>query len=191
MKTRFSPSKGFTLLELLIVMTIIAVLAGGIFSAAQSALKKTRDLQARNMAIGLVSGITKFRADYTRWPVPAGGGSTDIQNLESNGEVIEYLLGKTAEAQTINTSGINYIDSMPLAKDNRNGITYKNNGQEGDITDPWGNPYYIAIDKDGNNELDNPEGGADKLYNIKVAVYSKGNDKEIGAEKNTDNVRSW
>ena len=42
MKNRLLPSKGFTLVELLVVMTIIAVLAAGVLVGGQAAIRNAR-----------------------------------------------------------------------------------------------------------------------------------------------------
>ena len=109
MKSRNPSARGFTLLELLVVMTIIAVLAGGIFSAAQFAIRKARSIQAQNMAVGLANGINNFKTDYGRYPYPGG---TKAEKFKSDATFMNNLIGRDT---TTNKRGRNFVDSMPIA----------------------------------------------------------------------------
>jgi len=192
MKSRKITPRGFTLLELLVVMTIIAVLAGGIFAAAQFALRKARSVQAQNMAVGLVNAITNFRSDYGRWPAKG-------EQHKSNSTFMAPLLGRDT---SVNKRGRNFVDSMPVAKGNPpvNGLYYQ--GNTADLLDPWGNNFTIHIDDNGDGQVSNPDsvsggtGTSGPLY-LKVAVVSAGVDKMMsgqndeGQDATKDNVRSW
>ena len=188
MKSRNPSARGFTLLELLVVMTIIAVLAGGIFSAAQFAIKKARSIQAQNMAVGLANGINNIKTDYGRYPYTGG----KAEKFKSDSTFMNNLIGRDT---TTNKRGRNFVDSMPIAKGNPpvGGLYYQ--GNTADLFDPWGNNFEISLDHDGDGQVSNPEGS--DILNLKVAVISKGNDKlmtgtnDDGQDAVKDNVRSW
>ena len=75
MNSRPRYPSGFSVLKLLVVITPIAVLVGGIFYAAKFAHPYSyspNNVRAQNCAIGLASGINNFRSDYGRFPFPGG-----------------------------------------------------------------------------------------------------------------------
>lgn len=61
---------GFTLLELLAVMTLIAMLIGVILGAAQYVIKTARQRRAEATAAALRAAITTYRHEYGKWPLP-------------------------------------------------------------------------------------------------------------------------
>lgn len=191
MKSRKSIARGFTLLELLIVMTIIAVLAGGIFTAAQFAMRKARQMEAQNTAVGLAQAISQFKMEYGRWPATGG------EQHKSNSSFMTNLLGIDTN---VNKRGINFAKDLRMAKGNPPANGLYRTGNTGEVFDPWGNYFDIYIDDDGDGQVTNPEGtsagGGNTLY-LKVAVISAGADKTMtgnngdGTDATKDNARSW
>lgn len=186
MKSRKSNARGFTLLELLVVMTIIAILAGGIFTAAQFALRKARTVQAQNMAVGLTQGINNFKQEYGRWPATGG------EQHKSNSAFMTNMLGIDT---TVNKRGIAFGKDLPMAKGNPPANGLYRTGDTGEVFDPWGNYFDIYIDDDGDGKIRNPEGGTDLF--LKIAVISAGMDMTMsgqnaeGGDATKDNARSW
>jgi general secretion pathway protein G len=69
MRTRRFPSRsGFTLLELLAVMTIIGVLAGLIIGASKYAYQKSRRSSAAARIAALETALEDFKADNGYYP---------------------------------------------------------------------------------------------------------------------------
>ncbi|MEM1057795.1 MAG: type II secretion system protein [Verrucomicrobiota bacterium] len=60
--------RGFTLVELLIVIAVIAILASLAFPALQSALLAAQKAQANSMAQNLKGAMTTYITDYGRFP---------------------------------------------------------------------------------------------------------------------------
>lgn len=59
---------GFTIIELMIVISIIAVLATLITRAALSSLKEAREKDGRIMAQAIKVGIANYHAQFGEWP---------------------------------------------------------------------------------------------------------------------------
>src|SRR6266850_4918823 len=60
--------RGFTLIELLVVISIIAILAGLILPALGRAKVAAKVAKARTEINGIVGAISKYEADYSRYP---------------------------------------------------------------------------------------------------------------------------
>ncbi|MDP3992653.1 MAG: LamG-like jellyroll fold domain-containing protein [bacterium] len=77
--------RAFTLIELLMVITIIGILAGLIIVSVSGVQKKARDTQKKNYARTIVSALTQYQLDGNSFPVPVpnppgGVALTTIQN---------------------------------------------------------------------------------------------------------------
>lgn len=78
-----SGRRGFTILELLIVVAIIAVLLSVLLPATQGLRQKAREKQRDADQIALASAIRAFRSEYGYWPTsevkPTDGALTPDQ----------------------------------------------------------------------------------------------------------------
>src|SRR4051794_24048094 len=82
--TRHSLSaRGFTLLEILTVVAIIAILLASLGPALRSALNYTRRTEAGTACRAIVAAVAHYQTDYGRLPTiggaaPAEGPATDL-----------------------------------------------------------------------------------------------------------------
>ncbi|MFN2508907.1 MAG: type II secretion system protein, partial [Chthoniobacterales bacterium] len=148
-------SRGFTLIELLVVISIIAVLIGLAFPAYQGVQNAARKTQAKNDLVQIVTAVNAFYTEYGKYPTNAaddaaaklGPGGSD-----STGALFNTLRG--LPAATLNPRQIVFM-SPPEAADqtnSRNGI----NNADGQLYDPWGTAYAVAMDADYDNQVSNP-----------------------------------
>ncbi|MEO8616673.1 MAG: type II secretion system protein [Luteolibacter sp.] len=148
-------TKGFTLVELLVVISIIAVLAVLGFLGSSRFIESGRKVQAIAQFRDFEVGMTMFVADYQKPPTPqskrdtgwdtiygdAGGNYTN-QYLVSvlNGEDKDYpYKGESFSAKAANPRGETYM-TFPFAPDNKKGV-----GKDGKLYDPWGREIMVAI----------------------------------------------
>lgn len=181
------PSKGFTLVELLVVITIIAVLAAMSFAGVNVAIRKARKTQGTFAATALASSVNAFYTDYNRLP------DLDSRLRTDNGQgiqLLEIVLGQEQQSDTMQNSKSNIYLNLPPAKAKKGGLYYgANNATIQALYDPFGKPYTVILNTEYDDVLTFSFGGKQyRLRNEQVAVYSAGNDGEEGT---VDDITSW
>jgi len=147
--------RGFTLVELLVVITIIVVLALLSFAGASMFIDRGRKVQALAQFRDLSAGLQAFAIDYQKGPIPKErrdiGADTvygDPSGAYSNDFVVAALLGDPKQfsygGSTFDVADVNprkelYL-RLPQAPNKKNGV-----GLDGILYDPWGNSLMIAI----------------------------------------------
>ena len=106
--------KGFTLLELLIVITILAVLAGAMIPLFKSSKSDAQDAKAKADLDAIKSAAVMYKYDTTKWPQVGSAGNTTC---------------------LVNNNGTNCPDNVTGGW---KGPYLTNWGN-----DPWSNPYQI------------------------------------------------
>lgn len=182
---------GFTLVELLVVISIIIVLAAMSFGAANMAMNKARKVQALNDAKAIEMAIDGFFQEYSRFPA-VSAGSDQIQTVGDAGvELLTVLLGKEEPGANMqNPRQIPFL-TIKEGKGNKGGIIYGRGGGSATIQglyDPWGKPYFIMMDDDFDDQIQDPIKSGQVIRNRKVVVYTLGNDDQAGT---ADDVKTW
>ncbi|MGI8431857.1 MAG: type II secretion system protein, partial [Chthoniobacterales bacterium] len=179
----------FTLIELLVVITIIAILMGLLFPAFKGVQDQAKRTQAKNDVTQIVTAINAFYTEYGKYPL-----ATDDTPISDNAALMNELRGLASQTQ--NPKLIVFF-SPPDSKDPtkpRSGV-----GADGKDYDPWGLPYFVAIDGDYDNLITpNPyssNAGSSPLHSGAIA-WSLGKDGQGGmGDKNAgvadDDVISW
>jgi prepilin-type N-terminal cleavage/methylation domain-containing protein len=112
-----SPSRGFTLLELLAVILIIAILLGIMTSAAQFVIKVARDKRLTMTCRTLESAMARYRHEYHAWPIPTGyapvGNTGWVYRVSGvNNKQWFHLL--RAEGNSDNPKKIRFVDETTI-----------------------------------------------------------------------------
>jgi len=188
---RRAPS-GFTLVELLVVISIIVVLAALSFGAAQTAIKKANTLKSKTTATAIASSVEQYYQEYSKLPT-IGGASDEVRTEGEAGiELLLVLLGKEDDTGTMqNPRKLPFLTVETGKNKNKGGLVYSNGGAGGQIEglyDAWGQPFYIKMDTEYEDEILNPLIQGNVIRDKKVIVYSYGADKKIGGG---DDVTSW
>jgi len=213
MRSPTEHKRAFTLIELLVVIAIILILVGLLFPAFKAVQDQAKRTQAKNDLTQIVNAVNAFYTEYGKYPLVVADTIYGPAGTANN--VLFNELRATATA-TQNPRQIVFI-SPPYVKtpaNPRSGIatqaTNINNISVavGDLVDPWGTPYNVAIDGNYDNQLanaytDGSAGGdpnATPPYALRIGViaWSLGKDQTLGTLNppsssftNSDDVISW
>lgn len=160
-------SAAFTLVELLVVISIVAILAGLSFPAVSGAMDSAKKTQAKSNAVQIAAAVTAYEMEYGK--LPTFTGSTVDTNL-------------VGILTTNNSRGIVFLEAQAWkkGKGGTNSVGY---------CDPWDStkPYAIALDTDYDNKVAVSTNGEDSgTYPVmkKVGVWNVNTNSKY-------QVRSW
>jgi len=121
---------GFTLVELMIVMGVIAILVAMLFTVIIGAKEKARKKQALTEAHNIVLAIKGYRMEFDKWPNQTQA-TNDTTYFADNYLVVRELMGRNPRGKVfLAVQAINQTDSFA------------------NLIDPWGVPYVICMDED-------------------------------------------
>lgn len=209
--------KGFTLLEMLVVIGIIAVLMGALFMMFSPATDTARKSKITHAVQEVASAFEKVLLDKGRWPTDLGGalvkyGGKDGQGMGCVEDVTRVLAkynaynvsykGSRDTAAGIQLIGVDRCGIVdPLAAE----VLKRHSGEQGagkDLKVPSGGTVqdhiiYYAIDDDHDGIVVANVCGETVRVRAKAIAWSAGADGKLGScyrkreKQNADNVYSW
>jgi len=191
-------TRGFTLVEILIVVAILAVLVAGVFVAGMTSTHAGGKTKSAEISISaLESALQAFQTEYGTLPVL---GVTDGEVVRSdNRALLEALLGTETGPVILNTRKFKFLATKEAKLDGdkpRDGLATSPDGKIQGLYDPWGGLFYIRFDGDhdgkiGNLKTDAATSGT-TLMGKTCAIWSNGPDGvERGTGKTKDDVTNW
>ena len=183
---------GFTLVELLVVVTIIGLLVGLVSVAVPKAIESGMKAKAKGELTAIVAAVKAYKQEYGRWPVDLPNG-VDDEDTEARGTYSwcdgdkSKTLMKILCASPQDTSGLN-----PKAVRFLEGPT-----QDGTFVDPWSTQYIVKLDTNDSNSIEYY--GAGNKPNISLSVIALSFGPRVGGQTeqlNPDdpkckNIFSW
>ena len=185
-------NNGFTLVELLVVITIIMVLASAGFAAGNAAIQRARKATALATATALETAVNNFYTEYGSMPED---GDQDTTVKTDDVTFLNVLLGREGTgANAMNTRGLKLLD-VREGKAKKNGLVYSKDGStvEG-LFDPWGGVFNVMLDLNYDEKLSVQPKGSSSSINLngrRVAVWSDGADGVSKTGKPGDDVKTW
>src|ERR1041385_2094468 len=109
--------RAFTLIELMVVISIIAILIGLLFPALRGMQDQAKRAQAKNEVSQIVTAVNAFYTEYGRYPISTtidttfgpGGSPTTNETLFTELRGCTAAAGSCPAAATINTRQIVFI----------------------------------------------------------------------------------
>lgn len=184
---------GYTLVELLVVISLIAILASLAFSATRAVLSQSRQMKTKTELATLQTAVQEFYTHYQR--LPGTGKADETVRLNQSTDVLSVLLGEASGRGSANPAGIAFLQPAP-AKSGRGGLLEHGEGYLS-LVDSWGNPFYLVLDRDLDGRVPNPDGQnedpaisstAPKWLRMRAAAFSAGPDGETGTR---DDIALW
>ena len=198
-------SKGFTLVELLVVITIIVTLMAILIPVVGSVQRNAIKTKAKNSLTSLVTSVDLYYNTYNVLPSNTRSAPSEDEEVETTEPIMSILAG-------INLDGLNKKEQIFFTGDVAKGKTRASayNGLRLDSTSaelysPWKmkgklaggiRGYILLLDYGYDEKLDNPFDDGQVIPRRAIA-WSAGKDGRFTrglnpkADKNEDNVYSW
>ena len=152
---------GFTLVELLVVVTIIGLLVGLISVAVPKAIESGMKAKAKGELTAIVAAVKAYKQEYGRWPESVTATS-DTTFQDANSKSLLSALGGASDSSVKNPKSVRFLEGAST---------------DGTMQDPWGMQYFIILDSDESNSM-TYQG---KTISISVLAVSFGKDKKQDA----------
>ncbi len=178
---------GFTLVELLVVISIIMVLAALGFAAIATVNKRQKSLVTQSSVMDLYQAIDQYYHTYNRLPDVGGTDELTVDG-QPGAELVKILTGKEDPGGDIqNPKGLVFLTTKIGSNKNQGGLIYSGRQVVG-MFDAWGYPLHIRFDSDDDNEIPDPIRQGEIVRQKRVIIWSFGADGKAG---DSDEVKSW
>ena len=187
---------GFTLVELLVVISIIAILAAAGFGAAQKAIQSAKKVKCLTTCTAIETAVNNFYTEYGIMPKDLSDDPAVALNTITDVEFLNVLLGlQETSSPELNPRKIKFLN-VPEGKKKKDGLIYATSGTTvTGLYDPWGGAYYVMLDGNYDEVIKVKPAAATAettLRGRRVAVWSNGADGVKGTGGTiADDVKTW
>ena len=213
--------RAFTLIEILVVISIIAILMAMLLPALATVNHRSRQEQAHNDLLQIVNALKSYQTEYGKFPsvtsattsAPSGDvlvGDADAQATIDNSALMDTLraIDRGLNAHhALNPKRIIFLEGR-IARDAsapRGGFAdHAEAKKRGCFYDPWGKQYGVVMDADSDNTIDvtaqYSDFSGENAPRVSVGAFALGKDGTLGTkgdgrfrkgEAISDDVISW
>jgi len=162
------PTSAFTLVELLVVVSIIGLLVGLLAAGIPRAMDAGMKAKAKGESTAIVAAVKAYKQEYGRFPGDVtqsnvtftSNSSPSVQNL------IKVLNGDSTtsldNSQAANPKGVRFLEGSA--------------GGTNGLPDPWGSQYIVVVDTGESGGVTYTYAGSAKNLKISVLAISYGSD---------------
>ncbi len=187
--------KGFTLIELIIVIAILAVLASIAYPGYMSIAEGAKRTAAEKVCADIVMGVERYAQDnnsalpYDSSMVEPNRHDQIVLRTSENRDarLVQILTNREVDDETrLNTSRETYLRSDEKQdNDKRDGLYVDDATGDVSLYDAWGQPYHVILCEEQEGCID-PFTAEHKRYRGKRCfVYCTGPDMEGAADDNS------
>ena len=193
-RPRLGGSTGFSLVELLVVVSIIGLLVGLAATAVPKALDAGDKAKAKGDLTAIVAAVKAYKQEYGQWPVAKSkmdqasdefnswyGPPTTKQESMDLMKILSGDMTIQKEGQTMNPKGVRFLEGAKT---------------DGTFQDPWGIQYCVKMDTNDSGGLEYYGTGNQENIRVSVIAVSLGKngtqeDPDKKVTKTCDDVFSW
>jgi prepilin-type N-terminal cleavage/methylation domain-containing protein len=202
--------RAFTLIELLTVITIIAILIGLLIPVTAMMINRARMAEAKAASAEIAAAVSSYFNDYAKYPVadyvtanpPVDlvlGDRSKAHAVDDNADLFNILrainVGRNVD-NTYNPKRVVYLQGRPAGNPSapKSGfLDAPGTGVQGAFYDPWGKQYTIVMDANYNDVINvagiysdfvvPSQDGSDRGVKMGIGVFSLGKDGEVGSPR--------
>jgi len=182
---------GFTLTELLVVISIVGLLAGLSAVGIPRAMEAGKKAKVKTELTSLVAAVKAYREEYGRYPINQTLADNEFNswygpptNENGSRQLIRILAGENLSMAGIemNPKGVRFLEGASA---------------DGTFRDAWGNQYCVKMDTDESGALEYyASSGQGENIKMRVIAISLGkdraqNDPDRRQTRTCDDVFSW
>ena len=171
-------SFGFTLVELLVVVSIIGLLVGLLAAGIPLAIEKGMTAKAKGETTAIVAAIKAYKQEYGKFP---GDPSITNRLFSSNSrpDTIQALMkvlggdaAATLNSEIANPKGVRFFEGSKT---------------DGTMADPWGGQYLVLVDSSETGSVTYTNAGTPVNVRISVLAICYGSDGKADTQSGKKN----